>query len=124
MGARASEEITAYEIQVTELLLAESQENLWSSCDLSFGPGVYCPFPIQVLHFDSWKNDLQEFETNYNCIEETTLESVSGNTEGIFIDEDTAHFETFLSISCVSNTLNQEALNCYSVIGADMVRTN
>ena len=122
MGTEKSDDIPDDEIQPTDALVAAAQENLWSHCDLSMAPGVYCPFPIQALHFDSWKDDLQGFESNYNCLENTTLEYVSGYTHGIFLDENTAYFETVLTLSCVSDTINQEELSCYSVIGADMKR--
>ena len=122
MGTDESGEIYDDEIQPNDEMLTTAQENLWSHCDLSLAPGFYCPFPIQVLHFDAWKDDLQDFETTYNCLESTTVEYVSGYTQGIFIDENTAYFETDLTLSCVSDTINQEELSCYSIIGANMKR--
>ena len=99
--ANTDEDENGYNDQLTETIVDNMRVNIWSHCNFDNSPELNCSLPLPAIHFSLWSSTLVGTEENPSiCNEAPTISGVSGNTYGIFIDENSAHFTSYISITC------------------------
>ena len=96
-------------------LLIENQHNLWRLCESYNGAPLFdCNFSTLLMHFEQWKDKLSIYTESLS----TNCEfSVSGNTEGLFINEEMIFIVGDFSAECYGeeNPINECSSNFSSI---------
>lgn len=101
----AQDDNSYYIDELTEPIITDLGENIWSHCEFDNSPDFNCPLPLQAVHFPLWASALVSTEESTGlCEEEPPISEVSGYTSGIFIDENNAFFTTDLRVYCSQNS--------------------
>ena len=123
----AQEDGEQFEEEITTDVIADLQQNIWSHCIFEGTPTFYCDFPLQIIHLESWKAGLEpllpESDEGALCSSElisseaVSLAAIRGDSNGIFLTQNTAFMESRIEILC-----QPEIPICSSNLSIDLIR--
>jgi len=89
---------------LTESMVADLQNNIWSHCRFESTPQFFCDFPLPVIHLSAWESALQGYVPQEgesgSCPNGIGYSSLPGNTSGLFLDTNSVFLDVVIELNC------------------------